>query len=50
MIKKVTAIGLILFISMLTDNNNHVRASAKVMWGKTELKIGQLGKATKLCW
>ncbi|WP_391207719.1 hypothetical protein [Psychrobacillus sp. L4] len=48
MYKKASAIFLILFISVLFININQATASSKVMWGKTELKIGQLGKATVL--
>ncbi|QFF98033.1 hypothetical protein PB01_03925 [Psychrobacillus glaciei] len=48
MYKKAFAIFLILFISVLIVNINQATASSKVMWGKTELKIGQLGKATVL--
>ena len=40
---------LLLFIIVFTINLNEVNASTtKVMWGKTELKIGQLGKVTVL--
>lgn len=47
MLKKV-AIVFILFISIIFVSTNQASAATKVMWGKTELKIGQLGKVTIL--
>ncbi|MEI4768826.1 hypothetical protein WAX74_04035 [Psychrobacillus sp. FJAT-51614] len=39
---------IVLIISVLTLTTNQTSAATKVMWGKTELKIGQLGKVTIL--
>lgn len=41
----VVSIALIIFICM-SINLNNVEATSKVMWGKTELKLGQIGKVT----
>ncbi len=48
--KRKFQIGLILllFVMQFTFNPFQASASTKVMWGKTELKVGQLGKATIL--
>lgn len=42
------AFVIILLISVMTLNTNKASAVTKVMWGKTELKVGQIGKATIL--
>ncbi|WP_056827937.1 hypothetical protein [Psychrobacillus sp. FJAT-21963] len=47
MIKKFF-ITFILLILMIFVSINQASAATKVMWGKTELKIGQLGKVTIL--
>ncbi|MFB5086069.1 hypothetical protein PGC35_02425 [Psychrobacillus sp. PGGUH221] len=47
MLKKV-AIVSILLISVLSVNTSTTNASTRVIWGKTELKLGQLGKVTIL--
>lgn len=46
--KKIVQIAFvfILFISVLTMHTFQASASTKVMWGKTELKVGQIGKVT----
>ncbi|QFF98007.1 hypothetical protein PB01_03785 [Psychrobacillus glaciei] len=48
MMKKTVKITFvfILLISFMTFNTNQASASTKVMWGKTELKVGQIGKVT----
>jgi TldD protein len=43
------AIVFILLISVMILNTNEASAATtKVMWGKTELKVGQIGKVTIL--
>lgn len=42
------AFVFILFLSVLTMHTFPASASTKVMWGKTELKVGQIGKVTIL--
>ncbi|MER2170366.1 MAG: excalibur calcium-binding domain-containing protein [Psychrobacillus psychrodurans] len=39
---------LVLVISFVFMNGTSMEAASKVMWGKTELKLGQIGKATVL--
>lgn len=39
---------LVLILGFGTYSPNTVQAAEKVMWGKTELKLGQIGKATIL--
>ncbi|MFF2753486.1 hypothetical protein ACFVR1_06960 [Psychrobacillus sp. NPDC058041] len=50
MMKKTVQIAFvfILLISVMTINTNQASALTKVMWGKTELKVGQIGKVTIL--
>lgn len=48
MFKKISCV-LVVFIfvtSVVFGNTNKVSANGKVMWGKTELKDGQIGKVT----
>lgn len=48
MLKKISCILLIFILvtSVVFGNTNKVSANGKVMWGKTELKDGQIGKVT----
>ena len=39
------SVVIIIFIG-LSNNLNNAEATSKVMWGKTELKLGQIGKVT----
>ncbi len=40
--------GIVLGFSLLNVSLEDTYAAAKVMWGKTELKLGQIGKVTIL--
>lgn len=42
------AVIVLLLVSVLNIHTNQASANTKVMWGKTELKIGQIGKVTVL--
>lgn len=50
MLNNLFKIGLLLVIAIgfTTINLEHADAASKVMWGKTELKLGQIGKVTVL--
>lgn len=39
-------LALVLILSLSTINTSDASAATKVMWGKTELKLGQIGKVT----
>lgn len=41
-------LGVILALGIFTSQINTADAASKVMWGKTELKLGQIGKVTVL--
>lgn len=47
--KLIKAIVVIMVVvGIVSFNGNSANAATKVMWGKTELKLGQIGKATIL--
>lgn len=41
-------VAMVLVISFVFMNGTSMEAASKVMWGKTELKLGQIGKVTIL--
>lgn len=41
-------LGLLIVLSINIFNSNETSAATKIMWGMTELKIGQIGKITAL--
>lgn len=50
MFSKIIKVSLLIVLGLLFATSSTVSADAtmKVMWGKTELKIGQIGKVTIL--